>query len=82
VERAFTPGRQEASVDQSLEMVTQRGGWEIDVRLYLAGRRTLRPTLHHEAQDLKTHRVTQGTELARMTFQFGGHAYISNLFEV
>jgi len=60
MERAFATRLHDAGVDQSFQVVAQRRGRQIDVRLDFTGRRPLRAGLNDEAEDRESHGVAEG----------------------
>jgi uncharacterized protein (DUF924 family) len=81
VEGAFGAARQEIGVDEALQMMAQRRGGHVDVRLDVARGRALRPRLNDEAENPQAHRMPEGAQLFGVPFQFHAHATTSNIFE-
>ena len=70
VARAHAAHREEARGDEALQVVAQRGGGDLDVRLNGACARACRARLHDEAEHTEADRVPEGSELRRMAIDF------------
>ena len=76
VKGALASGSQHAGIDQALQVVAERRGRQIDMRLDLPGRGAIATGLHHEPQDLKADRMAKRTELLGVAFNFRRHALL------
>ena len=78
VERALAAGPHHARVDEALEVVAERRGRQVDVRLDVAGGGALRARLHDEAQDRQANRVPERAELLGVMLQLPAHDLLLN----
>lgn len=82
MERSLEPHFEEPRIDEPSQMVAQRGGRQVDVRLDVACRSATITSLHDEAQDGQAKRMAQRAELGGVTVEFRRHRTNSNKFEV
>jgi len=73
---ALGAARQEARVEQALQVMAECGGRQIDVLLDLARGGTAVAALNHEAHDLEPNRVPERRQLLRVPFEFRAHALL------
>ncbi len=76
MERALAPSLEETRVDEALEVMTERRGRHVHVRLDFSSGGSLRASLHDEADDGEARRVTEGTQLFGMALEFRRHGGI------
>jgi hypothetical protein len=70
-EGAFTSGAEEACAGQSFEVVAQRRGGQIEMRLDVSRRRALRAALNDVAQYLEACRVAECAQLFSVSVERG-----------
>jgi hypothetical protein len=76
VKRAFAARLHDAGIDEAFEVMTERRGRHVDMRLNRACGRAFRPRLHDEPKNRQAHGVPQCTQLLGVMFQFRGHALL------
>jgi hypothetical protein len=76
VERAFAPRLHDAGIDEAFEVMAERRGRHVDMRLNRACGRAVRPRLHDEPKNRQAHGVPQCAQLLGMMLQFRGHALL------
>ncbi len=82
MECALAVRGQEARSDEALQVMAQCRRGQRDVGLDVPCGAASVTCLHHKAQDAQAHGVSQRAELLGVSFELGGHATASNIFEV
>jgi hypothetical protein len=75
VKRSLVAARQQSGFDEALQMMTEGGRGQIDVRLDLACGGPLGAALDDIPEDRKANRVTKGAELFAVSFELWRHGY-------
>ena len=82
MERPLAARPHDARVDEALEVMAERRGRHVHVRLDRPGGGSFRPGLHHVAQDRQANRVPERPELLGVAIQLSAHDTTSKLVEV